>query len=118
MKQWQINQVYNSGKLDILQKIDVLDDYSTPTGEYEYKLVRQFWYRNISVASNEIYQSLQVDTKISKKVGIMLFEILGDGVNSGYIIEISNTKYNVIRVYHNYKKKETEITLSEVIYEH
>lgn len=118
MKQIRINQVYNDGKLKVLEKVDFKDEFNTPIQDnVKYSTLNTFWYRNVSVTSNEVYQSLQIDTSISKKVAIRLFDVIGDGVVSKYIIEIDNIKYSIHRIFHNYKRRETEITLVEYIYE-
>lgn len=117
LQQKSLHQVYNSGKIKIMKKERGVDEFNTPLSHYDYKLIREAWYRNLSVYANEHFSSLQMDTVISKKIAIRLFEVISNDVISSYSIFIGGKEYSITRVFHSYDKMESELSLEEVVYE-
>lgn len=113
-RQYKINQVYNDGILAFKIKEIEKDKYNTPLREVN-KLLRKEWYRKLGITSNELYQAMQVDTVVHLRVGIRLYHQLDNLIDSNLRVEINNKTYSIVRVYHNVAKKETELSLMEVI---
>lgn len=116
MKQQQkINQSYNDGILTILKKTIRKDEYGTPLKTIDYVDLHKFWFRYIGVSVSEQYAALQVDTNVATRVGIRLFLEVNDEIKSNLAIKIKDKVYEIARVYHSHNKKETQLSLVEVL---
>lgn len=115
-KQEKINESYNAGILEIVEKNIEKDIYNTEIESNSYNGLRKFWFRYLGVSSTEQYTAMQVDTIVSTRVAIKLYEKINQlDIHSNIYVKIKNKIFSVSRIYHNYKKNETELSLVEVI---
>lgn len=105
---------YNGGILEFIKKEVETDKYNTPIKVTNVSIGR-FWFRQLGITSNELYQAMQIDTVIKLRVAIRLYVQLDHIIDSDLRVMINNKVYSIIRVFHNSTKNETELSLSEVV---
>lgn len=88
----------------------VFDKYHTKIGT-NLTTIKKYWFRKLGITSEEQYTAMQVDTLVVKRVAIPKFL----DVDSNMKVRIKGKVYGISRVYHNYNKNETELSLYEVV---
>ncbi|TLG83864.1 phage head closure protein [Staphylococcus aureus] len=104
------NQTYNDGILELLVQQTLYDRYHTKIGS-DYSTFKRFWFRKLGITSEEQYFAMQVDTVVIMRVAISKTI----DINSHMKVKINGKVYGISRVYHNYNKNETELSLFEVV---
>ncbi|HCX2294923.1 TPA: phage head closure protein [Staphylococcus aureus] len=104
------NQTYNDGILELLVQQTLYDRYHTKIGS-DYLTFKRFWFRKLGITSEEQYFAMQVDTVVIMRVAISKTT----DINSHMKVKINGKVYGISRVYHNYNKNETELSLFEVV---
>ena len=104
-----IQPVYNDGLVTLIEYTQKVDDYGTPIGGLEPRVIDKYWYRDISLTASDTYYAHADDTELSSKIAIR-----GKvKINPKWLAKI-DTDHEIYRTYYNPKKNETEISLKEV----
>lgn len=114
-KQSKVVNSYSAGILSIFKEKAAKDKYGTKIGKKERSFIQSFYFRSLGISSTEQYESMQADSLVIRRVAFRLFPELSADVNSSYVIDIGEKSYSISRVFHNYSKNETEVSLSEVV---
>ena len=106
-----IAPVYNAGVVILSEKKQSYTKLNTPIrGKYELTEVSKYWFRKLGITSQDMYHAQAMGKELNMKVAIR-----GDvEINPHHIAMIGRKRYEIYRVYYNWKNDETEISLTEV----